>query len=204
MALSGPLFPAEDVFKYFTHTTTEDGRERKVDVIRAITNPCIRVAGRLKKDGTFVIHLAESIPAPTRIPKTAPKSYPIRWIAYLRDGMYVLYGLPRRGPTGEESGKAAFAGKPSEVWCQRGLDERPVWRVVFGRRRGRLGGSHLVTDDELRSKLPKAVQKLRRLGEYPSQPKVMAQMGQRGDPARAKEWVKRLGFDNWQDFLRSV
>jgi hypothetical protein len=77
------LFPAKDVFKHFTYTTTEDGREQKVDFIRAITNPRIRVAGRLKEDGTFVIRLVESSPAPTIAPKTAPKNCPIRLIAYL-------------------------------------------------------------------------------------------------------------------------
>ena len=37
-----------------------------------------------------------------RRPKTGPKDFPIRWIAYLKDGMYVLYGFPWRGPMGED------------------------------------------------------------------------------------------------------
>jgi hypothetical protein len=121
MALSARLFPVEDVFKHFTYTT-EDGRERKVEIIRAVTNLRVRVAGRLKKDGTFVIRLVESIPAPT----IAPKDCPIRMIAYLKDGMYVHYGLAWRGPMGEESWKVEFARKPSEVWCRFALNERTV------------------------------------------------------------------------------
>jgi hypothetical protein len=141
MVPSSCLFPAEDVFKHFTYTTTEDGRERNVDFIRAITNPRVRVAGRLKEDGTFVIRLVESSPAPIIAPKTAPKDCPIRWISYLKDGMYVLFGLPRRGPIGEDSRKVEFAGKASEVWCQRALNEQTVWRVEFGLHRGRPLGS---------------------------------------------------------------
>jgi hypothetical protein len=141
MVPSSCLFPAEDVFKHFTHTTAEDGREQKVDFIRAITNPRIQVAGRLKEDGTFVIRLVESSPAPTIAPKTDPKDCPIRWIAYLKDGMYVLYGLPGRGPIGEDSRKITFAGKPSDIWYRRALNQPTVWRVEFGRHRGRPLGS---------------------------------------------------------------
>jgi len=93
MVPSCRLFRAEDLFKHFTYMT-EDGREEQIDVIRAITNPCVRVAGRLKEDGTLVFRLVESSPAPTIAPKTALKDCPIRWIAYLKDGIYVLYGLP--------------------------------------------------------------------------------------------------------------
>jgi hypothetical protein len=151
MTPSGGQFPAEDVFKHFTYTaTTEDGGERKIDIIRAITNPRVRVAGRLKKDGTFVIRLVESSPAPTA-PKTVPKDCPIRMIAYLKDKVYVLNGLLWRGPMGEESGKVEFAGKPSLA-----LDERTVWRVEFGRSRGRPSGTRHYTPEELLMGMEKA------------------------------------------------
>jgi hypothetical protein len=156
MAPSARLFPAEDVFKHFTHTT-EDGRERKVKIIRAITNPRVRVAGRLKKDGTFVIRLVESIPGPTIAPKTALKDCPVRMIAYLKDGMYVLYSLLWRAPMGEESRKVEFAGKPPEVWCQLAPNERAVWRVEFGRSRGRPSGTRNYTPEELIIAMEKAV-----------------------------------------------
>jgi hypothetical protein len=145
MAPSGRLLPAEDVFKHFT-STTEDGR--KVNTIRAITNPQVQVAGRDKKDGTFVICLVESSPAPTISSKTAPKDCPIQTIAYLQDGMYVLDG-PWRGPMGEESRKVEFAGNPSAVWCRFALNERTVWRVEFGRSRGRPSGTRHYTPEEL-------------------------------------------------------
>jgi hypothetical protein len=141
MVPSRGLFPAEDVFKHFTYTTTEDGREQKVDLIRAITNPRIQVAGRLREDGTFVIHLVESSPPPAKTPKTPPKDCPIRWIAFLKDGMYLLYSLPGLGPIGEDIRKVAFAGKSSEVLCRRALNQPTVWRVEFGLHRGRPLGS---------------------------------------------------------------
>jgi hypothetical protein len=37
-------------------------------------------------------------------------------------------------------GGIEFAGKPSEAWGQHKLKERTVWRVVFGRKRGRPEG----------------------------------------------------------------
>ena len=153
MAPSGRLLPAEDVFKHFT-STTEDGR--KVNAIRAITNPWVRVTGQFKKDGTFVIRLVESSPAPTLAPKTAPKDCPIQTFAYLKDGMYVLVGVPSHGPTGEESRKVEFAGKPSAVWCRFALNERTVWRVEFGRSRGRPSGTRHYTPEELLMAMEKA------------------------------------------------
>jgi hypothetical protein len=56
LVVSSPPKRSSSIFTY----TTEDGRERKVNVIHAVTNPRIRVAGRLKEDRTFVIRLVES------------------------------------------------------------------------------------------------------------------------------------------------
>jgi hypothetical protein len=64
-------------------------------------------------------------------------------------------------------------------------------------RRGRRKGSY-SHDNE---KLLKALKNLHALGETPTQPKLMAMMGHHGDPRRVREWLVRLGFASWEEFL---
>ena len=156
MSASGGIFPAEDVFKHFVYPVPphdsrvmnmspkaylqrlidqgfiKDEHDQNIQGIRAVTNRLVRVHGRFKPNGTFSIHLVESSPPPTEAP---PQCWPIRVVAILDEGMYCLRGLQNM------PGKIEFAGKPSEVWSKYTLNERAVWRVVFGQKRGRREGT---------------------------------------------------------------
>jgi len=156
MSASGGIFPAEDVFKHFVYPVPpydsrvmnmspkaylqrlidqgliKDEHDQNARLVQAVTNRRVRVQGRFKHNGTFVIHLVESIPPPT---KALSQRWPIRDVAILKEGMYCLLLLQHM------PGKIEFAGKPSEAWVQHKLNEPTVWRVVFGRKRGRPEGS---------------------------------------------------------------
>jgi hypothetical protein len=154
MSNSGGKFPVEDVFKHFVCRVTYDDRvmnigreaylqriidqgfikdehDQNIQGIRAVTNRLVRVQGRFNPNGNFGIHLVESSPPPTEAP---PQCWPIRVFAIIEEGMYCLRGLQHM------PGKIEFAGKPSEAWVQHKLNEPTVWRVVFGRKRGRPEG----------------------------------------------------------------
>lgn len=66
---------------------------------------------------------------------------------------------------------------------------------------GRPKGSADLTDDALRRRLIQARNRLHARGERPTQVKVMAQMGIRGDPKQVRDWLRRLGIASWNDFL---
>jgi hypothetical protein len=70
--------------------------------------------------------------------------------------------------------------------------------------KGRPKGAGDLTDDELRAKLLSAIRQLRAQGHYPSQAKVMAQMGLRGDTRRAREWLRRLKIPSWEALLEQA
>jgi hypothetical protein len=75
------MFPAEGIFKQFVCNLMEDGLVQKAELVQPISNRRVRVAGKFKKDGIFVIQAVESINSPT---KENRRRWPIRTIAYLQ------------------------------------------------------------------------------------------------------------------------
>jgi hypothetical protein len=156
----------------------------------------------------FTIHVVESDPPPSSEPSWRGLKV---GIGFLRDGMYALqlrlYDLMPLEYVTEYSGYSpgiiAFAGKCSDAHQEITMYRR-YWRVEFGQKRGRPRKSWNIPEAELLPKLTQAVNTLRHLGDYPSQAKVMKQMGVSGDPARAREWAQRLGYNTWRDFLQSI
>jgi hypothetical protein len=67
--------------------------------------------------------------------------------------------------------------------------------------RGRTKGSGFLSNEELYAQLLLAIRHLRDQGDYPSQAKVMAQMGVHGEPRRVREWLARLHIPFWTDLL---
>jgi hypothetical protein len=111
MSFSGGRFPAEDVFKHFVYPVPpyddrvmnmspeaylqrlidqgliKDAHDQNIQLIQAVTNRLVRVHGRFKHNGTFVIQLVESSPPPQKAPS---EPWPIRTIAILENGMYYI------------------------------------------------------------------------------------------------------------------
>jgi hypothetical protein len=82
---------------------------------------------------------------------------------------------------------------------------RRVWESVhashlYSRGRPLDSGTHSSAEAFLGAVLP-AIRAVRAQGAYPSQARVMAQMGWLGDPRRMREKLNKYGFP-WDDLLR--
>ena len=151
----------------------QNEHDQNMHLVKAAANPCIRVHGQFRHDRTFIIHVLESSPPPTR----EPPHMPWRGMAVLKDGMYHLR-LPYNDIpweysylTGYSPGKIEFAGEASEAWCKDEMYRPRVWRVEFGLHRGRPIGSggRFENAEDFRQTVITDLRNLRRHGHKDTQ-----------------------------------
>jgi hypothetical protein len=218
LSISGAKFSAEDVFKHFVcpvppyhdrvmnmspeaylqelidQKLIKDEHDQHVQLVQAVTNPWVRVHGRFKSKGKFVIHLVESMLQPQKVP---PQDWPIKTIAILKEGMYYLQGFEHM------RGKIDFAGERSESWVQRKWDGSTVWRVTFGRRRGRPNRTRTYTREELLLAMGKVIPDLKTREPYKRVSKTEVAKMINTSYRQLQAWLVEYNID-FDDFCLSV
>jgi hypothetical protein len=85
-------------------------------------------------------------------------------------------------------------------------DPRPPERATLRqrKRRGRPRGSgYFASAEEFMDRALKAIHQLKRQGQYPSQPRVLAAMNLNSYPKRLREWLDNFGL-SWDELKRRV
>jgi hypothetical protein len=149
-------------------------------------------------------------------PEYTPGSWPIWWIVEGLDTAIKIEEILVTHPATPVYGKIVCLDARQVRMSIHGLEpDDPLedsmrvhrWlRVVVNRvrRAGRRPETYDIPNEELSRQMRQGLDKLRAKGDVPTEAKLMAVMGIQGDTRRVREWLDRLGFLSFEDFVQST